>query len=126
MIKCADVANPTKGNSLYFIWLDRISAEFYAQGDAEKSHNIPVSAYMDRDHPDVKGSQLSFCQYIVAPLFEAFHAVIPCDDAIQGLRANVQRWNDTEDSEEWLKRIGIKYTERASNGLEGRFFSGDA
>ncbi|TPX31188.1 hypothetical protein SmJEL517_g05409 [Synchytrium microbalum] len=106
MIKCADVANPTKSHELYMVWLDRITAEFTSQGDRERAHGLPVSAYMDRDHPDVKGCQLSFCQYIVAPLFEAFHAIAPCDEVMTTLRTNVQRWENTDDNEEWLKKVG--------------------
>ncbi|RKO92309.1 hypothetical protein BDK51DRAFT_12619, partial [Blyttiomyces helicus] len=48
LMKCADVSNPTKAAPLYYEWIQRITAEFHAQGDREKALGLPVSPFCNR------------------------------------------------------------------------------
>ena len=48
ILKCADVSNAAKPFALYKQWAYNIMAEFWKQGDMERSRGLPVSKYMDR------------------------------------------------------------------------------
>jgi hypothetical protein len=50
-LHCADVSNTAKPWNLYGKWLERITEEFYLQGDLERSMNMPVSYAFDRFNP---------------------------------------------------------------------------
>ncbi|CAE7625329.1 PDE4D, partial [Symbiodinium microadriaticum] len=47
----ADVSNTAKPWNLYSKWLERITEEFYLQGDMERSLNMPISYAFDRFNP---------------------------------------------------------------------------
>uniref|UniRef100_A0A915KCW2 Phosphodiesterase n=1 Tax=Romanomermis culicivorax TaxID=13658 RepID=A0A915KCW2_ROMCU len=67
-IKMADINSPTKPFFLHTEWTRRIVEEFYLQGDAERSVGLPVSAFMDREEPQVAKLQDSFISHLVRPL----------------------------------------------------------
>lgn len=46
LIKCADVSNPGKPQSVYLQWVSLITEEFFRQGDEEKRRGMPVTAFM--------------------------------------------------------------------------------
>ena len=76
-LHCADVANPTKPLSLYSQWVDRITKEWYIQGDMEREAGLPVSPLMDREKPNVAKSQVGFIDFFIRPLFETWVKVVP-------------------------------------------------
>ena len=57
-IKCADLGHWALPNHLHLEWVDRLQAEFFAQGDRERAAGLPVSPLMDRE----KASSLSSSQ----------------------------------------------------------------
>ncbi|KAL0483015.1 hypothetical protein AKO1_014909, partial [Acrasis kona] len=69
-LKCADVGNPAKDLPLAKIWAERVTQEFYLQGDLEKEHGLTVSSFMDRTKPNLAKSQTGFINYIAKPLFD--------------------------------------------------------
>ncbi|KAJ3273736.1 cAMP-specific 3',5'-cyclic phosphodiesterase 4D [Terramyces sp. JEL0728] len=71
IMKCADVANPTKESSIYDQWIQRITEEFYNQGDKEKQLGLPISPFSNREAQNLNSSQKSFIEFIVYPLFES-------------------------------------------------------
>ncbi len=79
LMKCADVSNPTKEWPIYSEWIDRITTEFYNQGDMEKQLGLPVSPFMNRESPSTS-SQKGFIEFIVYPLFEALEYWTPLKD----------------------------------------------
>ena len=53
-------------------------AQFYEQGDEERSLDLPVSTFMDRRNPALVLCQCGFIDFIVMPLFR------PWCDVLQG------------------------------------------
>ena len=48
-IKCSDISNVTKLWELSAVWSERITEEFFAQGDAEKALGIEPLPFMNRE-----------------------------------------------------------------------------
>jgi hypothetical protein len=63
---------PAKTMNLYRVWIDRITEEFFLQGDQERSLSMTVSAMNDREKPIPEAKfQLGFVNFIVKPLYES-------------------------------------------------------
>ena len=60
LIKASDVSNPAKPHATYQLWADRIMVEFYNQGDKERARGLPISAYCDRQNPELASCQMGF------------------------------------------------------------------
>jgi len=78
-IKMADISNCGRPLELYKKWAEAIASEFYVQGEAERGLKMMVSPFMDRRKhtTDFPKGQISFINYIVAPLFEAMSEFLP-------------------------------------------------
>ncbi|KAJ3234543.1 cAMP-specific 3',5'-cyclic phosphodiesterase 4D [Chytriomyces hyalinus] len=94
LMKCADVSNPTKEWPIYYPWCERVQEEFMRQGDLEKSLNLPVSPFMDRENINVPSSQIGFMDYVLLPLFEAVNKYIEVPHILGSLQANREHWYD--------------------------------
>ncbi|KAJ3031433.1 UNVERIFIED_CONTAM: hypothetical protein HDU68_004123 [Siphonaria sp. JEL0065] len=92
LMKCADVSNPTKEWPIYYEWAFRCLEEFMRQGDMEKSLNLPVSPFMDRDNINIPSSQIGFMDYVLLPLFEAVNKYIEIPHILGNLQANREHW----------------------------------
>ncbi|KAL7750151.1 hypothetical protein RI367_004323 [Sorochytrium milnesiophthora] len=92
IVKISDVSNPSKTFPLYMEWCNRIFAEFYRQGDFERKNGLPVSAYMDRNAPNLPGAQVGFIEYVCTPLIESMNKYIPCPHIVKGLKTNYEYW----------------------------------
>ncbi|CAD5210311.1 unnamed protein product [Bursaphelenchus okinawaensis] len=106
LIKFADINSPAKPYLLHRQWTDRICQEFYEQGDEEKTRNMAVSPYMDRNEPAVAKLQDSFIAHIVNPLVIALNeaGLLPSmpgledPEVIINLKHNHQKWlNEIEE-----------------------------
>merc|ERR1712146_609671 len=51
--------------------------EFFAQGDCEKEHGIPVSMFMDRTTTNLGTCQVGFMDALVSPLYNALELLFP-------------------------------------------------
>ena len=69
LLHCADISNAIKPLRLAEAWAGRVVAEFLAQGDAERARGLPPSPMCDRATVSAPGSQVSFIDFVVAPLF---------------------------------------------------------
>ncbi len=73
LIKCADVANPTRPLKLCVDWAKRIAEEYFRQTDEEISRGLPpVMPMFERDTCSIPKSQAGFVDYFVADMFEAW------------------------------------------------------
>jgi hypothetical protein len=45
-------------------WVQNLEEEFFQQGDAEKRHDLPVSALFDREKPGITKSQVRGCFWL--------------------------------------------------------------
>ena len=71
-LKVADIGNVTKGKSYAIEWTERVTAEFFLQGDLEKKLGCAVTPMMDRGRACVAKQQLGFYMWVVRPMLEAF------------------------------------------------------
>jgi hypothetical protein len=77
-LHAADISHPAKPISYHKQWTQRLTEEFYKQGDEERAHALPVSPLMDRERPaNTAKSQVGFIDHIVNPLFKALVQVVP-------------------------------------------------
>ena len=96
MLHSADLANPCKPLQTYLRWSERVTKEFYSQGDAEREQGLPVSLMMDRAKPNLERSQLGFIDVIVQPLWATLSEIAGSDVnvCLRHLQTNRQYWLD--------------------------------
>jgi high affinity cGMP-specific 3',5'-cyclic phosphodiesterase 9 len=94
MVHSADISNPTKDWEVSKEWSERVSKEFFAQGDAERKLGLPVSANMDRDTTNKAKLSLGFIDFIVAPLFTNVVKLLPAGSvAIESMASNREKYS---------------------------------
>uniref|UniRef100_A0A1I8H4S6 Phosphodiesterase n=1 Tax=Macrostomum lignano TaxID=282301 RepID=A0A1I8H4S6_9PLAT len=79
MVHCADLSNPAKPLPLSTQWVTRVMEEFFNQGDREKALGLPVSPMCCRETANIEKSQVSFIDFIVHPLWEAWTELVHPD-----------------------------------------------
>lgn len=77
LIHSADIAHNTKPFILSEKWTELLTEEFHAQGDKEKSLNIPISFLCDRTTSNVPKSQIGFLNYVIIPTFQLVKDAFP-------------------------------------------------
>eukprot|EP00736_Rhodelphis_marinus_P012759 Rmarinus@m.24593 len=93
----ADLSNPAKPQSLSGEWANRVTEEFYAQGDRERKHNFPVSTFFDREKPLKEKCQVSFIEFIVLPYFNEVVRILPkTSQCVDTLKCNLAVWKKRE------------------------------
>ncbi|XP_072306889.1 high affinity 3',5'-cyclic-AMP phosphodiesterase 7A isoform X2 [Eucyclogobius newberryi] len=68
-LKCADICNPCRQWELSKQWSEKVTEEFFQQGDIEKRHHLEVSPLCDRATDSVGNIQRGFMTYVAEPLF---------------------------------------------------------
>jgi hypothetical protein len=76
LLKCSDIGHAAKQVDLHEKWSLKVCEEFFNQGDIEKSSNMPVSMYCDRETTDIAKSQAGFIQNLVIPLYEVVNSCL--------------------------------------------------
>ncbi|XP_057680256.1 high affinity cAMP-specific 3',5'-cyclic phosphodiesterase 7A isoform X4 [Corythoichthys intestinalis] len=89
-LKCADICNPCRPWELSKQWSDKVTEEFFQQGDVEKKHNLEISPLCDRANNTVGKIQIGFMTYVAEPLF-----------------AEWSRFSDTRLSQTMLGHMGL-------------------
>lgn len=76
-------------------------------GDRERDLGLVVSPFMDRKKPMIAKSQISFFNYIVLPLIEAFTAFLGNEefDLLKHLKGNYDQWLEREIEESRLRDL---------------------
>ncbi|XP_074984620.1 high affinity cAMP-specific and IBMX-insensitive 3',5'-cyclic phosphodiesterase 8B isoform X4 [Caretta caretta] len=98
MIKCADVANPCRPLELCIEWAGRISEEYFAQTDEEKRQGLPVvMPVFDRKTCSIPKSQISFIDYFITDMFDAWDAFAHLPDLMQHLAVNYKHWKTLDE-----------------------------
>ncbi|CBZ52450.1 hypothetical protein NCLIV_022390 [Neospora caninum Liverpool] len=97
IMKCADLAHCSVSWSQHFQWCQRLSVEFYDQGDEEMARHLPMSPLCDREkHSEVAKSQLGFMNFVAVPLFEELSAVDNTGnierECIAVMKTNASHW----------------------------------
>ncbi|CAJ0947544.1 unnamed protein product [Ranitomeya imitator] len=98
MIKCADVANPCRPLDLCIEWAGRISEEYFSQTDEEKRQGLPVvMPVFDRNTCSIPKSQISFIDYFITDMFDAWDAFAQLPNLIQHLAENYKYWKSLDE-----------------------------
>ncbi|KAG8456511.1 hypothetical protein GDO86_002334 [Hymenochirus boettgeri] len=98
MIKCADVANPCRPLNMCIEWAGRISEEYFAQTDEEKRQGLPVvMPVFDRNTCSIPKSQISFIDYFITDMFDAWDAFAHLPKLIQHLTENYKYWKSLDE-----------------------------
>lgn len=93
LIKCADVANPCRPLELCIEWAGRISEEYFAQTDEEKRLGLPVvMPVFDRNTCSIPKSQISFIDYFITDMFDAWDAFASLPGLMEHLSENYKYW----------------------------------
>uniref|UniRef100_A0A3Q4N448 Phosphodiesterase n=1 Tax=Neolamprologus brichardi TaxID=32507 RepID=A0A3Q4N448_NEOBR len=98
LIKCADVANPCRPLELCIEWAGRISEEYFAQTDEEKRQGLPVvMPVFDRNTCSVPKSQISFIDYFITDMFDAWDAFATLPGLMEHLSENYKYWKTLDE-----------------------------
>uniref|UniRef100_A0A3Q3GZ72 Phosphodiesterase n=1 Tax=Labrus bergylta TaxID=56723 RepID=A0A3Q3GZ72_9LABR len=98
LIKCADVANPCRPLELCIEWAGRISEEYFAQTDEEKRQGLPVvMPVFDRNTCSVPKSQISFIDYFITDMFDAWDAFANLPGLMEHLSENYKYWKGLDE-----------------------------
>uniref|UniRef100_A0A250YLB9 Phosphodiesterase n=1 Tax=Castor canadensis TaxID=51338 RepID=A0A250YLB9_CASCN len=93
LIKCADVSNPCRALDHCLEWAARISEEYFSQTDEEKQRDLPVvMPVFDRNTCSIPKSQISFIDYFITEMFDAWDAFVDLPDLMQHLDDNFNYW----------------------------------
>ncbi|XP_066576538.1 high affinity 3',5'-cyclic-AMP phosphodiesterase 7A isoform X2 [Amia ocellicauda] len=68
-LKCADICNPCRPWELSKQWSEKVTEEFFHQGEIEKKHKLDVSPLCDNQTNTIANIQIGFMTYVVEPLF---------------------------------------------------------
>ena len=71
--------------------------EFFAQGDAEKSEGLPVSAMCDREKVPKPDSQIGFINAVISPTWQLFLKIFPESSPLaieirNNIKHNLEYW----------------------------------
>ncbi|CAJ1029445.1 putative 3'5'-cyclic nucleotide phosphodiesterase [Leishmania shawi] len=98
-LKMADISNCGRPLDIYLRWGEKVSDEFYQQGDRERNLGLDCSPFMDRLHPSLAKSQIAFMNYIITPFFEQVADLLPDMRFAVGLvEENKAYWASHDDS----------------------------
>ncbi|KAM9064978.1 high affinity cAMP-specific and IBMX-insensitive 3',5'-cyclic phosphodiesterase 8A isoform X1 [Sarcophilus harrisii] len=100
LIKCADVSNPCRPLELCIEWAGRISEEYFAQTDEEKKQDLPVvMPVFDRNTCSIPKSQISFIDYFITDMFDAWDAFADLPNLMQHLENNFKYWKGLDEKQ---------------------------
>lgn len=103
LIKCADVSNPTRRLDMCIEWAYRIAEEYFCQTEEEKNRSLPiVMPVFDRTTCSIPKSQISFMDYFVNSMFDAWDAFADLPEVIDNLHKNYQHWKEQEQAQQPL------------------------
>eukprot|EP00899_Mesostigma_viride_P028251 jgi/Mesvir1/8610/Mv04942-RA.1 len=92
-LKVADIGHSAKPLPIHREWSQRVTEEFYRQGDRERAAQLAVSPFMDRFSNNVPKSQLGFFQFFAMPLFEALVKAFPkMNPLLSNMTSNIEHW----------------------------------
>ncbi|CAH1797930.1 unnamed protein product [Owenia fusiformis] len=101
LIKCADVSNPTRPLYLCKEWALRIAEEYFSQTEEEKEKGLPVvMPVFDRKTCSLPKSQVSFLDFFIHQMFDAWDAFCDCGELISYLQNNYQYWKEQQELQE--------------------------
>mmetsp|Transcript_47043 Transcript_47043/g.117866 ORF Transcript_47043/g.117866 Transcript_47043/m.117866 type:complete len:431 (+) Transcript_47043:3-1295(+) len=100
-----DISNPARPRDLAVAWTDRCLAEFFRQGDLEKSMGLQVSPQCNRDVTSRAASQVGFIKFIVHPSYTLLGSLLPevANTCVSELNKNLDFWLEQQELEKKSK-----------------------
>eukprot|EP01028_Stygiella_incarcerata_P013862 TRINITY_DN853_c0_g1_i1.p1 TRINITY_DN853_c0_g1~~TRINITY_DN853_c0_g1_i1.p1 ORF type:complete len:563 (+),score=134.06 TRINITY_DN853_c0_g1_i1:163-1851(+) len=96
-MKCADISNLTKPWHLNIMWVERVTEEFYRQGDRERELKMAISPMCDRSQPTLAKGQKAFIDFVVRPLFQSFVDMFPkAKIMVDTMTENRKKWDELD------------------------------
>ena len=104
IVHAADLANPLMPTKASFQWAFRVVEEMYEQGRLEEQDGFTVAPFMKyppTETLEFAKLQVSFVQFIVAPLWRSMAVVWPSlQDRIDQMETNLKFWESLRDKNE--------------------------
>mmetsp|Transcript_69474 Transcript_69474/g.165671 ORF Transcript_69474/g.165671 Transcript_69474/m.165671 type:complete len:381 (+) Transcript_69474:99-1241(+) len=99
LLHTADLSNPCKEWNIHVQWTHAILAEFFSQGDLERSLAMDVTPMLDRNISCGRTQQKGFFVGFVRPLFVILQKALPevagkSATFVDELDKNVAKWNE--------------------------------
>lgn len=118
LLHTADIAHNAKNFDISKIWVYNLMEEFWNQGDAEKSMDIPVSFLCDRDTADIPKGQIGFLSYIIVPSFKILTNMFPNLIFYEhDIEKNIEKWtNYSQDGYIYINEL-IKEEDKFNGSL---------
>lgn len=79
MLHAADLSNPLKPKAVYKKWVDRVTDEFFSQGDRELELGLPTSPMCDRESTNIPKMQMGFIDFVITPFYTTIFKLFPSD-----------------------------------------------
>jgi hypothetical protein len=102
-VHAADLGNPVLPTAQCQAWAFRVVSEFHRQYEREKAEGLPFAPFMacrPQDTREVAKLQISFINYVVAPMWTAMASVLPqLRPRIDQLQENLEHWQTLRDQQ---------------------------
>ena len=106
LIHTADISNPAKPSAISQQWTDRVYAEYFRQGDLEKSMGIPVSVLCDRLTTNVNKAMIGFINFVVMPTIDILYNIVPeIPEYSKNIRENLSKYQLEYSKDEQAKKL---------------------
>jgi len=94
ILHAADISNAGKQWEQARPWADNVCREFFAQGELEIRHKLPLSPNSLRSETNQAQLNMNFIDFIVAPLYVALRQLLPASRMCCGMLAdNRSKWD---------------------------------
>nr|CCA15145.1 conserved hypothetical protein [Albugo laibachii Nc14] len=97
LLMLSDLGHTAKPFAYHEHWANRITEEFFRQGEAEERNQLPISPLCDRKQGNLPKSQATFLSLLAMPLFETANEAFEIDnfgDVISDLKGNIRMWQE--------------------------------
>ncbi|KAK9837615.1 hypothetical protein WJX74_001448 [Apatococcus lobatus] len=94
-LKCSDLSHLACTPEVHGRWVEKLTEEFFLQGDQEQARGLPISPLMDRSKTQgMSKSQVGFLEIVALPLFTAYQELMPGSrPMLDNVRANYKQWH---------------------------------
>lgn len=93
VLKVTDLSHLTYSFDLHKMWVLKLEAEMFSQGDLEDRMGLPRSAMCDREKPGISSSQTDFIEFVATGLLHAFSTTFPLTrPMMEALDRNHEEW----------------------------------
>jgi len=79
ILHAADLSNPLKPKAVYKKWVDRVTDEFFSQGDKEVELGLPTSPMCNRESTNIPKMQMGFIDFVITPFYTTIFKLFPSD-----------------------------------------------